>query len=150
MHLNHLKTMPPLSPLPHPWKNFLSRNQSLLPERLVTAALGNYSLLWVLLLARVSAHPTPPCSNAKLCLTLCNSTDCSTPCFPVLHHFPEFAQTHVHWCHPSISSSSSPSLAFNLSQRQGLFQLVSTSHQVIKVLELQHQSFQWIFSVDFL
>ena len=44
-----------------------------------------------------------------------------------------------------------PSLpAFNLSQHQGLFQWVSSSHQLAKVLELQHQSFQWIFRVDFL
>ena len=41
---------------------------------------------------------------------------------------------------------------FNLSQHQGLFQWVSSSHQVAKVLalQLQHQSFQWIFRVDFL
>ena len=32
---------------------------------------------------------------------------------------------------------------------QGLFQWVSSSHQVAKVLELQHQSFQWIFRIDF-
>ena len=50
------------------------------------------------------------------------------------------------WCHPTSSSSvsSSPS-AFNLVQHQGLFQWVSSSHQVAKVLTfpLQHQSFQW-------
>ena len=42
--------------------------------------------------------------------------------------------------------------AFNLSQHQGLFKRVSSSHQVAKVLEfqLQHQSFQWIFRTDFL
>ena len=48
---------------------------------------------------------------------------------------------------------SSPSLpAFNLSQDQGLFKWVSSSHQVARVLEfqLQHQSFQWIFRTDFL
>ena len=41
-----------------------------------------------------------------------------------------------------MSSPSPP--AFNLSQNQGLFQLVSSLHQVAKVLEfqLQHQSFQ--------
>ena len=47
-----------------------------------------------------------------------------------------------HWCHPTISSLSSPSPpAFNLSQHQGIFQWVSSSHQVAKVLEfqLQHQ-----------
>ena len=47
-------------------------------------------------------------------------------------------------------SPSSP--AFNLSQHQGLFQWVGSLHQVAKVLELQlqHLSFQWIFSTDFL
>ena len=55
------------------------------------------------------------------------------------------------WCHPTISSSVSPP-ALNLSQHQGLFQGVSSSHQVAKVLEfqLQYQSFQWIFRTDFL
>ena len=46
------------------------------------------------------------------------------------------------WCHPTISSSViSSSPAFNLSQHQGLFQWVNSSHQVAKALELQHQSF---------
>ena len=57
------------------------------------------------------------------------------------------------WCHPTISSSVIPSPPpHNLSQHQGLFQWVGSSHQVAKVLELQlqHQSFQWIFRVDFL
>ena len=51
-------------------------------------------------------------------------------------------------CHP-LSPSSPP--AFNLSQHHGLFQWVSSLHQVAKVLELQlqHQSFQWIFRLDF-
>ena len=41
------------------------------------------------------------CSAAQLCLTLCDPMDCSTPDFPVLHHLPVFAQTHVHswWGH---------------------------------------------------
>ena len=55
------------------------------------------------------------------------------------------------WCHPTISSSVIPfssfnlSSAFNLSQHQGLFKWVSSSHQLAKVLrfQLQHQSFQW-------
>ena len=68
----------------------------------------------------------------------------------------EFTQTHVHWVsdaiqpsHP-LSSPSSPD--FNLPQNQGLFQWVSSAHQVAKVLELQlqHQSFQWIIRTDFL
>ena len=52
------------------------------------------------------------------------------------------------WYHPTISSSVSP-FSFCL---QGLFQWVNSLHQVTKVLELQlqHQSFQWIFTVDFI
>ena len=65
-----------------------------------------------------------------------------------------FAQTHVRWVSEAIQSSHplSPSSlpALNLSQHHGLFQWVSSMHQVAKVLEFQHQSFQWIFSVDFL
>ena len=50
-----------------------------------------------------------------------------------------------------VLSPSSPS-TFNLSQHQGLFQWVGSSHQVAKILEfqLQHQSFQRVFRVDFL
>ena len=57
------------------------------------------------------------------------------------------------WCYTTILSSAAPSLfALSLFQHQGLFQQVSSSHQVAKVLELQlqHQSFQWVFRVDFL
>ena len=84
----------------------------------------------------------------QLCPTLCDPMDCSTPGFPVHHQLPELTQTHVHCVgdatqpsHP-LSSPSPP--AFNLSQHQGLFQGVSSSHQVAKVLEfqLQHQSVQ--------
>ena len=84
---------------------------------------------------------------SQLCMTLWKPMDCSTPGFPVHHQLPELAQTHVHWVGEAIQPShplSSPSpLAFNLSQHQGLFQWVSSSHQVAKVLEfqLQHQSF---------
>ena len=57
------------------------------------------------------------------------------------------------WCHPNISSSVVPfSSCLQSFQHQGLFQWVSSSHQVAKVLEfqLQHRSFQWIFRTDFL
>ena len=85
-----------------------------------------------------------------MCPTLCDPMDCSTQGFPVLHHLPEFAQTHVCWVSDAIQPShpllppSPPAL--NLSQFQGLFQWVSSSHQVAKVLELQlqHQSFQCV------
>ena len=91
----------------------------------------------------------------QLCLTLCDPMDCSRPGLPVHHQLPEFAQTHVHQVsdatQPSHPLSSLPP-AFSLSQHQGLFQGVSSSHQVAKVLEfqLQHQSFQWVFKTDFL
>ena len=52
-------------------------------------------------------------------------------------------------CHPTISSSVNLLSCLNLSQHQGLFQWVSSSHQVAKLLELQHQSFQWIFRTVF-
>ena len=67
----------------------------------------------------------------------------------------ELAQTHVHWVGDAIQLShplSSPSPpAFSLSQHQGFFQWVSSSHQMARVLEfqLQHQCFQWIFRTDF-
>ena len=93
-------------------------------------------------------------SVVQVCPTLCDPMDCSTPDFPVHHQLREFTQTHVHWVGDAIQPShplSSPSPpAFNLSQHQGLFQWVSSSHQVAKLLELQHQSFQGIFRTDFL
>ena len=81
---------------------------------------------------------------------------CSRPSFPVHYQLLELTQIHVHWVSDAIQPShplSSPSPpAFNLSQHQGLFKWVSSSHQVAKVLELQlqHQCFQWIFRTDFL
>ena len=95
-------------------------------------------------------------SATQLCPTLCDAMDCSTPSLPVHHQLPEFAQTHVHqvgdafWPSHPLLSPSPP--AFHLSQHQGVFQWVSLSHQGAKILEfqLQHQSFQWIFRIDFL
>ena len=93
----------------------------------------------------VQSSPTP-----------CDPMNCSTPGLPVHHQLLEFTQTHVHWVgdaiQPSHPLSSSFPPALNLSQHQGLFKWVSSSHQVAKGLELQlqHQSFQWIFRTDFL
>ena len=81
--------------------------------------------------------------------------DCSAPGLPVFSLL-KLAQTHVPWVSDAIQPShplSSPSpTAFSLSQHQGFFQWVGSLHQVARVLELQiqHQSFQWIFRVDFL
>jgi len=85
---------------------------------------------------------------------LCNPMDCSTLGFPVLHYLLDLTQTHVHWVDDAIEishplSPHSPS-TLNISQHQGLFNWVDSSHQVAKVLELQlqHQSFKWVFRVD--
>ena len=80
--------------------------------------------------------------------------DCSMPGLPVHHQLPELAQTHVHRVGDAIQPPHPPSSpsppAFSLSQHQGLFKWVSSSHQVAKVLEFQlwHQSFQWIFRTE--
>ena len=87
---------------------------------------------------------------------LCNRMNRSTPGLPVHHQLPEFTQTHVHRVgdalqpsHPLLSPSPP---APNPSQHQGLFQWVSSWHEVAKVLEfqLQHQSFQWTPRTDLL
>ena len=93
------------------------------------------------------------CSVTQSRLTLCDHMDCSVPVFPVLHYLPVFPQIHVHRISDSVYPSH-PRLphsfpALNLSQRQGLFRWVGSSYQVAKILELQHQSFQWIFRVDY-
>ena len=96
-------------------------------------------------------------SVAQSCPTLCDPMTRSTPGLPVHQQLPEFTQTHVHRVsdaiqpsHPLSSSPSPPT--FSLSQHQGLFQWVSSSHQVAKVLkfQLQHQSFQWTPRADLL
>ena len=112
---------------------------------------------------QASQTPVPPTFILQLVVQslhrvriFVNPMDCSTPGFTVLYYLPELAQTHVHWISDDIKPPHPlfrplPS-ALNLSQHQGLFQWVGSSHQVAKVLELQlqHQSFQWIFRVDFL
>ena len=59
------------------------------------------------------AYANPAFSSvAQLCPTIYNPIDCSTPGFPVLHQFPELAQTNIpnscRWCHPTILSSVVP------------------------------------------
>ena len=117
-----------------------------------------FATLKILYSSLLTSHPWQPLifllspsvqfsSVAQSCLTLCNSMDCSTPGLPVHHQLPEFTQTHVLWVSDAIQPSrplSSPSPpAFNLSQHQGLFQWISSAHQVAKVLEFQlhHPSF---------
>ena len=80
-------------------------------------------------------------SVIQSCPTLCDPMDCSMPGLPIHHQLPEPTQTHVHRVSDAIQPShplSSPSPpAFNLSEHLGLFQLVSSLHQVAKVLEFQ-------------
>ena len=71
-------------------------------------------------------------SVTQSCQNLCDPMNRSTPGLPIRHHLPEFTQTHVHWVndasqpsHPLLSPSPP---AFSLSQPQGLFQWVSSSH----------------------
>ena len=92
-----------------------------------------------------------------VCLTICNPN--STPDIPVHHQPPELTQTQLYRVgnaiQPSHSLSSVSPPSFNLSHNQGLFQGVSIFclffflRLVAKVLELQHHSFQLIFSPDF-
>ena len=74
------------------------------------------------------------CSVAQSCPTLFNPMDWGMLGFPVLHHLPELAQTHDHWVSDAIQAShplwSLSPPALNISQHQGLFQWVGSSHQV--------------------
>ena len=88
-------------------------------------------------------------SVAQSCPTLCYLMNYSTPGLPIHHQLPESTQTQVHWVSDAIQPSHPLCSPFpptpNLSQHQGLFKWVSSSHQVAKVLEfqVQHQSFQF-------
>ena len=97
----------------------------------VTNAKTCFMAVWYFLCCR---------SVTQSCPTLCDPMNCSTPGFSVLHQLPELSQTHVHRVSDAIQAShplSSPSPAFNLSQHQDIFQWISYSLQVAKVLEFQ-------------
>ena len=81
-------------------------------------------------------HDQSGSSVAQLCPTLCDPMNRSMPGLPVHHQLPESTQTHVHRVSDAIQQyfpllSPSPP-ALNLSQHQGLFKWVSSSHQVTK------------------
>ena len=94
-------------------------------------------------------HSVQFSSVAQSCPTLCDPMNHSTPDLPVHDKLLEFTQTHAHRVgdaiQPSHPLSSPPPPAPNPSQHQGLFQWISSSHDMAKVLEfqLQCQSFQW-------
>ena len=68
-----------------------------------------------------SEAPPAPLQEADCCSVAqsCDPIDCSTSDFPVLHHLPEFVQTHAHRVSDAIQPSHPPAL--DLSQHQGLF-----------------------------
>ena len=96
------------------------------------------------------------CSVTMSCPALCELMDCSMPGFPILHYLLEFAQTHVHW----VSDAIQPShpllplfLLLSIFPSIRVFSNELTSR--IKApkcwsFSFSHQSFQWIFRVDFL
>ena len=100
--------------------------------------IGKSPWLWIRYLVWMPAKPFQFSSVTQPCLTLCNPMNHSTPGLPVHHQLQESTQTHVHRVDDAIQPShllSSPSPpAFNLSQHQGLFQWVGSSHQVAKLL----------------
>ena len=95
-------------------------------------------------------------SVAQLCLTFCDPhglqyarLPCPSPTPRACSNSCPSSQGAIQPSQPLLSSSLP---VFHLSQHQGLFQWVSSLHQVTKVLEfqLQHQSFQWTPRTDFL
>ena len=93
------------------------------------------------------------CSVTQSCLTLCNPMDCSTPGCPVVHYLLEFAQIHVHWCHPTISSSvthfSSCPQSFLAAGSFPVSVLFASGDKLLE-LQLQQQFFKWTCRIDFL
>ena len=81
------------------------------------------------------------CSVAKSCPAFFDTVDCSMPVFPVLHYLLGVCSKSCPswWCYLTILSVYPSPPALNLSQHWGLFQWVSSWHQMAKVLELQLQ-----------
>ena len=112
--------------------------------------MGNFFRKWRTSLKKVL--PNCCCSVAKSCWTLCDSMDCSTPGFPVLHYLPELlklmyiewvmSSNHLILCHSLLLLSSIFPSIRDFSNESGFFQWVGSLHQMVKVLELllQHQS----------
>ena len=129
------------------------------PSFCIMARLTHSSLVWCLssLFRTFSSFKPVVVVQLLSCVQLfATSWTAAQPDFPVLDCLAEFAQTHVHWVGDAIQPSHSllspspPALSF--SQHQGPFQWVSSSQQVVKVVEiqLQQESFQWTSRVEFL
>ena len=90
------------------------------------------------------------CSVAKLCPTLFDPKDCSTPGLPVTRCLPEFAQLHIHWFGDVIQPSHPLAPFLLLPSIFPSIRVFPMSQLLAKLLELQHQSFQWVLRIDFL
>ena len=139
------------------WRNFFMCSLSIYCKISVCSSLlPNFLMYYFSFWFTTKQHQFSSVQFTQSCPALCDPMNRSTPGLPVHHQLPEFTQTHVHWVGDAIQPShplSSPSPpVLNLSQHQGLFKWVSSSHQVAKVLEfqLQHQSFQWTPRADLL
>ena len=136
------------------YQNLYDENYKSQYEEQLRLSLLVFIIFWLLLQQDLGDEIVS--SVFQLCPTLCNPINHSMPSLPVHHQVLEFTPTHVHWVGDAIQPShplSSPSPpALSLSQHQGLFKWVSSSHQVAKILEfqLQHQSFQWTPRTGFL
>ena len=155
-------------PYPLVWHDFLMCPCHLWKKNIFKLSFGHEIIVfwkhlnvfssWVSRLNCVKAdHLCCSCSVANLCSTLCDLIDCSMPGFPVLHYLLGFAQIHVPWVGDVTLQTHSLQLpfpfAFNLSQHQGesypVSHLLASGGQVLE-LQLQHESFQGIFKVDFI
>ena len=129
-----------------------SSGSSQLWDQTTSSALASVCFFFFFFFNHWATREAQKCVFVQL-LSLCDPMNCSTPGFPVLHHLLEFVQIHIHWVGDAIQPSHLPSSpTFNVSQHNGLFQWVGSLCQVAKVLklQLQHQSFQWIFRIHFL
>ena len=84
------------------------------------------------------------CSVAQTCQSLCDPRDCSTPGLPVLHHLPEFAQTHVHSVGDVIQPShplSSPLLPPSVFPSITVF----NNESVLHIMQPKYWSFSFSF-----
>ena len=141
-----------------------SKNQNLMHSVPISSTFQHKSRIWLISQPPTNATITvifhkaycrSPLTGFHFCP--CPHSVCLTrPPHGLQHNHPGVCSNSCpssRWCHPTISSSAPPSPpSFSLSQHQGLFQWVSSLHQVAKVLEfqLQHQSSQWISRTDFL
>ena len=138
----------------HSWATFTFYNCPLLleppsqsPSQVITECWGGLPVLYTSFLLFFSVP--------KLCLVLCDPLNWSTPGFPVHHHLPELAQTHVHWVSDAIQPShhvapfSSCPQSFPASGSFPMSRVFASGGQNIEAL-VSASSFKWIFRADFL